>query len=142
MTHYALITAVLTVWASAARAADPAATNAPATGLLLIDSLGHTVHLDTNQVARPMQPLATTLLPHQFSGALEGVKAPVEALTRLVEARVSQLGLQLFPAVPPRLPSYLSGVDDYGNTAIRPGALITYDPFDVLPQYANYWASE
>ena len=50
--------------------------------------------------------------------------------------------MQLLPAVPPRLPSYLFGIDEYGNTAIRPGALITYDPFDVLPQQAKYWASE
>ena len=138
----AAIASVVTALAGIASAADPAVSNAPPHGILLTDSLGHTVYLDTNLVARPMRPLSAKGLAHQFSGALEGAKAPVEALTRLVESRAGQVGWQFFPAVPPRLPSYLSSVDDYGNTAIRPGALITYDPFDVLPQGAKYWASE
>jgi hypothetical protein len=35
-----------------------------------------------------------------------------------------------FPAVPPRLMSYLYCNDEFGNTAIRPGALIDVVPFE------------
>ena len=136
------IVALVTALVGAAAAADQPLSNAPPHDILLTDSLGHTVHAATNQVPQPTHPPSAAGLPHQFSGALEGAKGSAEVLTRLDEARAGQVGWQLFPAVPPRLPSYLFSVDEYGNTAIRPGALITYDPLDVLPQYAKYWASE
>jgi hypothetical protein len=141
-TFTSAIVALIAVLLAPVAAADRSQTNAPLRDILLTDSLGHAVHADTNQVSRSLHPPANTGTPHQFSGGLEGAKGPAEALTRLKEARASQAGWQLFPAVPPRLPSYLYSVDDYGNTAVRPGALIPYDPFAVLPQYAKYWTSE
>jgi hypothetical protein len=47
MIHCALITAALTVWASAALAADPVFTNAPVPALLLTDSLGRLKETDS-----------------------------------------------------------------------------------------------
>jgi hypothetical protein len=122
-------------------AAEPSPTNAPPDRILLTDSLGRTVLAGTNEVPQSMQPPAAVGL-HQFSGALEGAKGSSEVLARLEEARASRVGTTFFPAIPPRLSSYLFGLDEYGNTVIRPGALITWDPFDVVPQQAKYWASE
>jgi hypothetical protein len=33
-------------------------------------------------------------------------------------------------------------VDQFGNTALKPGALFPWVPNDVLPQRVKYWASE
>ncbi len=33
-------------------------------------------------------------------------------------------------------------MDQFGNTALKPGALFPWAPNDVLPQRAKYWASE
>jgi porin len=108
----------------------------------MTDSLGRTVQASTNQVPQLFQPPPSIGLTHQVPSPLEGTKASPEVLGRIEQGHAGQAGAQLFPAVPPRLASYLTSVDKYGNTAIRPGALVTYDPFDVVPQAAKYWASE
>jgi hypothetical protein len=123
-------------------AADPNPSNSLPNRILLTDSLGRTVQASTNEVPSHLQPPTAVGLQHQFSGPLEGARSSDEALRRTEEAHVGMAGLQFFPAVPPRLPSYLSGVDDYGNTAVRPGALIPYNPLDWLVQNPKYWLSE
>ena len=123
-------------------AADQGPTNTTSHDMLLTDSLGRTVKVPTNEVPQGFQPPATTGLKHQFANPSPGARTSVEVLRRIEEAHEGLAGIQIFPGVPPLLPSYLFGLDEYGNTLVAPGALIDLAPFEPPLQAGKYWLSD
>jgi hypothetical protein len=110
--------------------------------ILLLDNLGRVVHVPTNQLHRSLLPPSDLGLEHQTPNPVQGAKVPQEVLRRKAEARRGAEPFQFFPAVAPRLMSYLASLDEYGNTAIRPGALVPFVPLDPLVQSGKYWLAE
>jgi hypothetical protein len=109
--------------------------------VLLIDSLGRLVIVPAAELSRALLPPADIGLRRQIpERTAKGAKVPREILQRMEEAREDRF--RLFPAVPPRLMPYLATQDEFGNTAIRPGALISSSVFDAVAQQAKYRLSE
>ena len=127
--------------AMAAFAADPAS-RTPPNEMLLLDSLGRAVTVATNQVPQSLQPSAAVGLQHQIPDPLPGASLPPEVSGRLQDAREGAPPFQFFPAVPPRLMPYLGSLDEFGNTALRPGALFNFVPLEAPVVGAKYWLSE
>ena len=50
--------------------------------------------------------------------------------------------LHFLPPVPPALAPYLMGLDEFGNTVIQPGPLVSVSGFDTLVQRPKYWLSD
>jgi len=108
--------------------------------MLLLDSLGRVVTVPTNEVPSDLQPAADIGVKHQIPGPTAGTSMPREILQR---ARAGAIGFQFFPATPPPLMPYLASQDDYGNTAIRPGALFyPFVPLEGPVQGVKYRLSE
>jgi porin len=107
--------------------------------MLLLDSLGRVVKVPTNEVPSDLQPPSDIGLERQIPNPTTGASVPSEILQRM---RANTNGFQFFPASPPSLMPYLAGQDDYGNTAIRPGALFNFVPLDGPVQGGKYWLSE
>jgi carbohydrate-selective porin OprB len=78
-------------------------------------------------------------LQRQLPNPTAGASLPEEILKR---AHAGTNGFQFFPAMPPRLRPYLASQDDYGNTAIRPGALFFFTPLEGLMQGGKYRLSD
>jgi len=83
-------------------------------------------------------PPAGIGLKHQTPDPIQGVKVPDEVFLRRTEAGP----FQFFPPVAPRLMSYLASLDEYGNTALRPGALIPFFPLEPIVQGGKYLLAE
>jgi porin len=132
----------LTVWPITAPAVEPAATNTPAAGLLLIDSLGRHVEVSTNEVPRQLHPPGPTGLVRQIPQLKKGAVVSEPVLDRTRKANASLDDLHFHPPVPPPLEPYLMGLDEFGNTAIQPGPLLSVSGFDILVQRAKYWLSD
>ena len=96
----------------------------------------------TNQVPQSLQPPASVGLQRQTPDPLPGASLPPEVSGRLQGAREGAPPFQFFPAVPPRLMPYLGSLDEFGNTALRPGALFNFVPLDAPVTGAKYWLSE
>jgi len=54
----------------------------------------------------------------------------------------SKVGRQWFPTTPPVLMPYLAGLDEFGNTAIQPGAVFPIEPHSLFAQQAKYALSD
>jgi porin len=107
--------------------------------MLLLDSLGRVVGVPTNEVPSELRPATGSVLDRQIPNPTAGSSMPLELLQRLHK---DTNGFQFFSAVPPQLMPYLGSQDEYGNTAIRPGALFSIGPLDGLVQGGKYWLSE
>ena len=107
--------------------------------MLLLDSLGRVVRVPTNAVPSGLQPSSDVRLERQIPNPTAGASVPPEILQR---ERANTNGFQFFPASSPPLMPYLAGQDDYGNTAIRAGALFNFVPLDVPVQGGKYWLSQ
>jgi porin len=94
--------------------------------VLLIDSLGRLVAVPTNQVPSAMQPPAEGV-NEQIPTFARGSLAPMAILQR---ARDAITNATFFPSVPPSLMPYLASQDEYGNTAMAPGPLFPFLPFE------------
>ena len=79
-------------------------------------------------------------LQRQIPNPTPGVKHAVG--DSATGARASTSGFQFFPAAPPPLMPYLASQDDYGNTALRPGALFFFVPLEGVVQGGKYWLSD
>jgi chloride channel protein, CIC family len=123
----------------AVAASATGATNTAPSHLLITDSTGQVVKVPTNEVPAALAPQNLSL---QIPTAGHGVPASPEIQQRASESRADNEPLQWFPATQPRLMSYLASQDEYGNTALAPGALFLSTPFDEYPQRAKYWLSE
>jgi len=135
-----LVIAALVASALSAAATEPASSNAPPGEVLLTDSLGRAVHVPTNELPRELLPPGG--LSRQIPVPTRGAQMPEAVQQRVQQSRESAGELQWFPATQPRMMPYLASNDEYGNTAIRPGALIPFTPLDQFPQQAKYWLSE
>jgi hypothetical protein len=72
---------------------------------------------------------------HEIPSPTRGATLPADLLRRMEEAREEVF--QPFPVIPPRLMPYLASLDESGNTAIQPGALIPTTLLDSLAQKAK-----
>jgi porin len=135
------VAAATTLLALAAIAADSAG-RTPPNDVLLLDSLGRAVKVATNQLPQSLQPSAAVGLQRQTPDPLPGASLPSEVSGRLQDAREGAPPFQFFPAVPPRLMPYLGSLDEFGNTALRPGALFDFVPLEAPVAGAKYWLSE
>ncbi len=132
---------LLVVAVGATTGAQPtskAATN----DMLLLDNFGREVNVPTNAVHQSLLPPSTIGLEHQTPDPVQGTKVSEEVLQRKTEAGPGTGPLQFFPPVAPQLKSYLASLDEYGNTAIRPGALTPFFPLEPVVQKGKYWLAE
>ena len=124
-------------------AALASGTNAPASpsgDMLLLDSMGRAVSVPTNAEPSALRPAADIGVKHQIPDPVSGASMPKEIEQREREGAV---GFQFFPATPPPLMPYLASQDDYGNTAIRPGALFSsFAPLEGPVQGTKYRLSD
>ncbi len=111
----------------------------PSNYMLLLDSMGRPVQVPTNQMPSDLQPPAVVGLGRQIPDPVSGASMPPELLQRV---RANTNAFQFFPASQPRLMPYLASQDEYGNTAIRPGALFFFTPLEGPVQTAKYWLSD
>jgi hypothetical protein len=142
MTDYPRIALALTMWASAALAADPAPSNLPAAGMLLTDRLGRYVGASTNEVPRRLHPPGPSGLVRQVPPLKKGALVSDPVLDRAHEARAGLEDLHFFLPAAPALAPYLMGLDEFGNTAIQPGPLLPATGLDSLVQAPKYWLSD
>ncbi len=119
-----------------------ASTNAAPGHLLLMDRLGRVVPTSTNAVAHALHPPTAAGLARQLPAGQKGEAMPAAVAQRIAETKVGQPDREWFPATPPTLMPYLANLDEYGNTAIQPGAVIPDDPLSRYPQAAKYWLSD
>jgi porin len=131
-----LAASVVTV--AAAEAVDMDPTNSTPNKILLLDALGRVVEVATNQLSQSLQPSAGVGLNNQIPDPVQGSSQPLAIQQRMQTSRAGQQGFQFFPAVPPRLMPYLASQDEYGNTAIRPGALFPFVPWEPWMQGGKY----
>ena len=121
-------------------AADTGAPGPSSSGdLLLLDSLGRVVSVPTNQVPPELQSATPAGQRFQTPDPVAGSSMPLQLLQRL---RERTNGFELFPVSPPPLMPYLASQDEYGNTAIRPGALFSFALLEGPVQSGKYWLSD
>ena len=111
----------------------------PSGDLLLLDSLGRVVTVATNEMPSAFRPGAGTGLERQIPNPTAGSSMPLEIVQR---TRAGAAEFRFFPATPPPLMPYLASQDEYGNTAIRPGALFFFTPLEGPVQNAKYRLSD
>jgi hypothetical protein len=116
-------------------------TNSVTDHLLLMDRLGRAVQVSTNEVAHSLHPSASVGLGQQIPSGQKGAPMPDAIAQRIAGSKVNQADWQWLPATPPTLMPYLANLDEYGNTAIQPGAVFSGDPLSRYPQSAKYWLS-
>jgi hypothetical protein len=113
---------------------------APPEDMLLIDSFGRVVAVPISKLPANLLPPANVGLSGQIpTQAARGGKMPPEVLDRIETA--APQGFTLFPSSQPRLESYLAGLDELGNTLLRPGPLFRVFPLERELQGAKYAAS-
>jgi len=134
--------ALLACGSAVVRPAESGDTNATDHQLLITDDSGRLVAVPTNAVSRKFHPPSSLSITNQVPSPTPGVPTPGPVQEREQNQRAGQDELKLFPPFAPRLAPYLASVDQFGNTALKPGALFPVAPNDVLPQRAKYWASE
>ena len=127
--------------AVAARAADPAPSGPASGDVLLLDSVGRAVPTPVHSLHESLRPRSETERAYQTPTPHKGVPFPLEALRALQRLREGQPALEWLPAVPPALMPYLYSLDELGNTAVRPGALMDVFPLEPLVQGAKTWLS-
>ena len=123
------------------RAVDLTQATAPPGEVLLTDSLGRAVKVPTNELPRALQPPAKIGLEGQIPEPTKGARLPGDVQRRIDEQARLAVGVEFFPSRQPRLMPYLASNDEYGNTAIKPGALIPFTPLEFV-QKGKYWLSE
>jgi len=118
--------------------AAEAPTNAAPVPFLLNDRFGKATRVPTNEVPSSLHPPASIGLGEQIPVTPKGTPQSDDVRDRILE---SKTGRQWLPSTPPVLMPYLANLDEYGNTAIQPGALFDFEP--VVPaQTAKYALSE
>lgn len=123
-------------------AADMAHTNAAPGQVLLLDNLGRVVAVPTNILPQTLQPPSAERITRQVPIPVAGSSQPAAIQQRLREEGAGQKRLLFFPPYPPFLMPYLASEDEYGNTAIRPGALFPFAPFEPWVQNGKYRLSD
>jgi hypothetical protein len=124
----------------------PPADQGPSTGaadeVLLTGNLGELVKVPASTLPPDLLPPPAIGLRSQIPNPARGAKIPMPVRQRLQETREGKEEFQFFPSYQPRLMPYLASQDEFGNTAIRPGALIPSTPVEALVQRGKYLLSE
>ncbi len=124
-------------------AADPSSIgHTSPDGMLLTDSMGRSVEVSTNAIPAALRPSLAAGSGQQIPQPAGGARQPEAVRQRLEAGRAQAGGLTVFPAAPPRLMPYLANMDEFGNTALRPGALVDVGPLEAEAQGAKYWLSD
>ena len=118
------VAVVLACGTALVRPAEPAATNAPANQVLMNDDFGKLVVVPTNKLSSQLRPPSGISITNQIPSPTPGTPIPALVQEREQNQRAGQEQLQFFPPFSPPLASYLASVDQFGNTALKPGALI------------------
>ena len=135
-----VLTVALTAASVTTSAAGTGTSGPPPGDMLLLDSLGRVVKVPTNEVPSEFRPVAGVGMERQIPNPTAGSSMPLEILQR---THASAPGFHFFPATPPLLMPYLASQDEYGNTAIRPGALVSpFVPLEGPVQNGKYRLSE
>ena len=137
---YAAVGAVLACGTALLRPAELGATNAPGDQMLMTDDFGTLVVVPTNAMSSQFRPPSGISMTNQVPSPTPGTPIPGPVREREQNQRAGQDELRFFPPFPPPLAPYLASVDQFGNTALKPGALVPWAPNDVLPQRVKYWA--
>jgi hypothetical protein len=98
------------------------------------DAVGSPAEEDTRSLPDTFVPPEGT---RQTPAARPGTKAGATRLERLRRDGAAT-GVRLFPPRQPGLAPYLSSLDEEGNTAVVPGALLTDDPISYGVQRLKY----
>ncbi|HWI59146.1 MAG TPA: hypothetical protein VNZ22_18105, partial [Bacillota bacterium] len=114
-------------------------TNGASGQMILLDKLGQPVKVSTNQVPQGLLPPSGIGVERQMPEPTRGASQPAELQER---SRAAAGQFHLFPSVPPPLMPYLASQDEFGNTAVQPGALIPLFPLEPWVQGAKYQLSE
>jgi len=109
--------------------------------MLLSNSLGQAVKAPVDSVPRGLRPPSAVGLKYQTPNTHKGVKVSSEVLDKLESIWEGLPKFEMLPATPARLMPYLYNNDDFGNTAVQPGALIDVAPVEPEVQGAKYWLS-
>jgi len=133
------LTLVLWMGVAAIRAAATVESNVVPGDMLLLDNMGRVVAVPTNEVPSALRPAADIGMERQTPNPTTGASMPQEILQR---TRAGAAGFQFFPDQRPPLMPYLASQDEYGNTAIRPGALYYFTLLEGPVQGAKYRLSE
>jgi porin len=114
--------------------ADPRATPTPhSRSLVFPDGLGNPVEIAPEAMPGPLAPRPEQ---QQVPAVRRGTKASAERAERLRGGE--RTGVAWFSSAQPGLAPYLSGLDEYGNTAVQPGALFPDAPLSHAVQPLKY----
>jgi hypothetical protein len=138
---YLMVALVLALWTDVAmtQAAATVESNSVPGNMLLLDNMGRVVTVPTNEMPSALRPAADMKMEHQIPNPIAGSSMPLEIQQR---AHAGAAGSRFFPDRPPPLMPYLASQDEYGNTAIRPGALFFFTPLEGPVQEGKYRLSE
>lgn len=128
------ITLIFTQGARAGVDADPDATPTPPVRTFVFpDALGNPVEMEPEE-----SPELPTPRPEQrqVPAVRRGTKASDKRAERLRGGALE--GVDWFSSTQPGLAPYLSGLDEYGNTAVKPGALFPSEPLSRGVQQLKY----
>jgi len=107
--------------------------------MLLYNQMGKAVHAPLDSVHPKLQPPSSVGLKYQTPNTHKGVSLRSEVLDKLESIWQDLPKFEVFPAAPARLMPYLYSNDDFGNTAVQPGALVPIVPLEREVQGAKYW---
>ncbi len=133
---------LLLVAACGIQSAHSASTNSTAHDILLLGPFGTLVPTSTNAIPDSYLPPADQGIQSQIPTPARGTPVSERVQSRQRQAREGKNELRFFPDYSPALMSYLASQDEFGNTAIHPGPLITYTPLDTVVQQAKYQLSQ
>ena len=111
--------------------------DSPSQDVLLLDSMGHMVRAPPESLPAKLRPYGRLGLKHQTPQPVPGAKMPEEVMQRMQVAREGVEELRWFPAHQPRMMSYLASNDEFGTTALKPGALVRSVPWEPLVERAK-----
>jgi len=134
-----LVPALCLLAAATARAADPSSTDSTQGEMLLYNHMGQAVKVPLDSVHPTLHPPSAVGLKYQMPNTHKGASLPTEVVDKLESIWKDLPTFELFPTAPARLMPYLYNNDDFGNTAVQPGALIPMAPLEPEVQGAKYW---
>jgi hypothetical protein len=109
--------------------------------MLHLDHLGKTVRTPVESLPPKSRPRSQAELDYRIPPTHKGVEPSAEVRAKLEAMRAGLPQFEWLPAAPPRLMPYLYSNDEFGNTAIRHGALIEVFPLEPAVQGAKTWLS-